>query len=170
MVAALLLIGVWGAVSVPVAVAQVRRLESQPAFCYQCHEERPAHQAWLASGAARSHPNCIMCHSGPGFNGALAAQIKGARHVVKHFTGDYVNPIQHADMPVEFCTQCHALSDIAGRHDEVSDFGVRPCAGCHNHKPGVSFGESEHEGGQGGEGEHEGGEGEHEGGEGEEDD
>lgn len=41
------------------------------------------------------------------------------RKVAKHFTGDYVNPIQHADVPVEFCTQCHALSDI-----EVGSKGV----------------------------------------------
>lgn len=135
--------------AVPAFVAGFRVVESQPGFCYLCHEEHPAHQGWLASGAAREHPNCIECHSGPGVTGVVAAQLKGATHFVKHVTGDFAEPIARADVPDEFCTQCHVSGSVVGEHREVAGFATRQCADCHNHKPGARFGEGEESDGTG---------------------
>jgi len=140
------------------AVAGGYVLEKQPGFCILCHEMRPSYDNWRASGAAEHHPDCIQCHTGPGLAGVLHAQRRGVRDLIAHVTGNYQQPIV-ATVPDPWCTQCHAVSKVQGEHDEVPEFGVQPCAACHNHAPGTAFsGEKreEHEAGE--EEEHEVGE------------
>ena len=130
-------------------VTGVRALEQQPSFCARCHEERINYETWLSSGAAKHHPTCIECHSGPGLTGVINAQMRGVVHVVKHVTGQYTEPLR-GTVPRAWCTQCHVEdAKLQKEHHEVSDFAVRACSECHNHRPGVRFkGEEEEERGR----------------------
>ncbi len=124
----------------------VRALERQPGLCATCHEEWINYQTWQSSGAAKHHPTCIECHSGPGLGGIINAQARGVVHVVKHFTGQYTEPLR-GSVPRAWCTQCHVEdAKLQREHHEVIDFAARSCSECHNHRPGVRFKGEEEEG------------------------
>lgn len=135
----LILVGLSLCVGAPLTVVAGRALESQPTFCASCHEEKINYDTWLASGAARDHPTCIECHSGPGIPGVLHAQARGAIHIVKHFTGTFQEPLR-GSVPREWCTQCHTPNPRLDReHRRVTNFATRPCAECHHHRPEADF-------------------------------
>lgn len=139
MMGCVLVIGLGLFIGAPLTVAGGRMLESQPTFCASCHEERINFETWQSSGAARHHPTCIECHSGPGLGGVLNAQLRGALHIVKHFAGAYTEPL-HGTVPREWCVQCHPSTPRLEReHRRVSNFATRPCAECHAHRPGGHF-------------------------------
>ena len=76
-------------------------------------------------GPAASGHECYSCHSGYGFNGALAAKLEGYRHLVRYTTGLYPEPVRirgHFDSashrvvreaamePATSCLNCHGLA------------------------------------------------------------
>ena len=59
-----------------------------------------------------SDQECYQCHSGYGFNGAIAAKLEGYRHLVRYTTGFYQEPIKirgHFDSAS--CLSCHRTTD-----------------------------------------------------------
>ncbi len=77
---------------IPAVVAGGRTLEKQPTFCASCHESQEYYELWIRSGAAKDHPNCIECHTGPGLAGILDGQIRGLKHLAVHFFGTIRKP------------------------------------------------------------------------------
>jgi hypothetical protein len=117
-----------------------RALEKSPTFCVSCHEmERPG-KGWDVSGAKEDHPNCIMCHSGPGPLGVLEAQTRGLGMIVAHFVKseeDLKGPFK-AKAPDRFCTQCHEPKKIEGPHKKFPTEG-KACRDCHKHREDWEF-------------------------------
>jgi hypothetical protein len=136
----------WAAISLGVVIAGVgvsaggRALERSPTFCVSCHEmERPG-KGWKASEAAEDHPNCIMCHSGPGPFGVVEAQMRGLGMIVEHFVEseeELRGPFK-AKVPDRFCTQCHDPMEIEPPHKKLSTQG-KACRDCHKHREDWDF-------------------------------
>lgn len=56
--------------------------------------------------------HCYQCHSGYGFNGALAAKLEGYRHLVRYTTGLYEEPIKiRGRFDSASCLNCHGNTD-----------------------------------------------------------
>lgn len=117
-----------------------RALESSPTFCVSCHEmERPG-KGWKKSEASEDHPNCIMCHSGPGPFGVVEAQMRGLGMIVAHFVDseeDLRGPFK-AKVPDRFCTQCHDRAKIEPPHRKLRTEG-KGCRDCHKHREDWEF-------------------------------
>lgn len=138
--------GRWLLISLAVVVVGVglssggRALERSPTFCVSCHEmERPG-KGWTVSGAEEDHPNCIMCHSGPGPLGVLEAQMRGLEMIVAHFVDseeDLRGPFK-AKVPDRFCTQCHDPKKIEPPHKKLPMTG-KACKDCHRHREDWEF-------------------------------
>jgi nitrate/TMAO reductase-like tetraheme cytochrome c subunit len=117
-----------------------RILERSPTFCVSCHEmERPG-KGWKASGASEHHPDCIMCHSGPGPFGVLEAQTRGLGMLVEHFveSEEKLKGPFKAKVPDRFCTQCHEPMKIEAPHKKFSTEG-KACRDCHKHREDWEF-------------------------------
>ena len=136
----------WAAIGVGVLIAGVgfstagRALERSPAFCVSCHEmERPG-KGWKVSDAAADHPNCIMCHSGPGPFGVVESQMRGLGMIVEHFVEsekELRGPFK-AKVPDRFCVQCHDRAKIESPHKKLPTQG-KACRDCHKHRDGWDF-------------------------------
>jgi len=114
--------------------AGVAAISSQPGFCINCHEIRPAYDQWLTS----SHygVTCTNCHTEPGLNGYIKVNVTGAQHLLKHLTSDYQVPAE-ADVHDASCLNCHpkesrpessirtTLIIAHSKHDQEQ------CADCH---------------------------------------
>jgi len=136
----------WAAIGVGVLIAGVglstagRALERSPAFCVSCHEmERPG-KGWKASNAAEDHPDCIMCHSGPGPLGVVEAQMRGLGMIVEHFveSEEKLRGPFKAKVPDRFCTQCHEPMKIEAPHKKLPMQG-KACRDCHKHREDWDF-------------------------------
>lgn len=117
-----------------------RALERRPAFCTSCHEMKRPGKGWEVSGAKNDHPDCIMCHSGPGPWGVVEAQMRGLEMVVAHFVEseeELRGPFK-ATVPDRFCTQCHDPMKIAPPHQKLPMAG-RVCKDCHKHREDWEF-------------------------------
>jgi hypothetical protein len=117
-----------------------RALERSPTFCVSCHEmERPG-KGWKVSGASEHHPNCIMCHSGPGPLGVLEAQARGLGMLVEHFveSEEKLKGPFKAKVPDRFCTQCHEPIKIEAPHQKFPRQG-KVCRDCHKHREDWEF-------------------------------
>ena len=116
-------------------------LEEKREFCLTCHEMKPLGEGYYASGASLHHQNCIICHSGPGLTGALAAQMTGIKELVIHAVGtphpagSFVGGV----VANENCLKCHPHG-----YDRAAHAGFpakeKACALCHNHYKDASFG------------------------------
>lgn len=118
-----------------------RVLESQVAFCTSCHEMTFFGEKYVTSGASKHHPNCIVCHSGPGVLGAVSAQMTGAQELAVHFFG-HPRPsrvFRPGVVPNENCLKCHVNGYRREAHAAVPLKG-RSCAECHNHFRDQDFG------------------------------
>jgi hypothetical protein len=117
-----------------------RALERSPTFCVSCHEmERPG-KGWEVSGAKEDHPDCIMCHSGPGPLGVLESQMRGLKMIALHFLDDdeqLKGPFK-AKAPDRFCTQCHDPVKIEPPHQKLPMAG-KDCKACHKHREDWEF-------------------------------
>ncbi|MEO5657818.1 MAG: cytochrome C [Nitrospiria bacterium] len=111
-----------------------RALERSPAFCASCHEMERPDKGWKDSGASLNHPNCIMCHSGPGPFGVVEAQMRGLRMVAAHFllSEEKLKGPFKAKVPDPFCVQCHARAVIEPPHRRFPTQG-KACRDCHKH-------------------------------------
>jgi hypothetical protein len=119
-----------------------RFLENHPAFCNSCHEMNRPYDGWVSSGAEKSHPNCMNCHSGPGVRGGVEAEIRGFGQLIEHFTlsdkelkGPFI-----AKVPRSFCLKCHNL-ELRKTVKAHSPFKVagKECSRCHKHQTGWEF-------------------------------
>lgn len=138
----------WGWLTVSAAVvlsgvgvsAGGRALEHSPRFCVSCHEmERPG-KGWTVSGAEANHPNCIMCHSGPGPSGVVESQMRGLTMIALHFLNDedqLKGPFT-AKVPDRFCTACHDPVKIEPPHKKLPMAG-KACKHCHKHREDWEF-------------------------------
>jgi cytochrome c nitrite reductase small subunit len=118
-----------------------RLLESRVAFCSSCHEMKFFGEKYVTSGASKHHPNCIVCHSGPGVLGAVSAQMTGLDELRVHFFG-HPNPsrvFRPGVVPNENCIKCHVNGYNREAHEAVPLMG-RSCAECHNHFRDQDFG------------------------------
>jgi cytochrome c-type protein NapC len=135
------------AVIVPVAVVigiglstGGRALERSPAFCASCHEMERPDKGWKDSGASADHPNCIMCHSGPGPLGVVESQMRGLKMLALHFLDDEEDlkgPFK-AKVPDRFCVPCHDRAVIESPHRKLPMAG-RACRDCHKHREDWEF-------------------------------
>ena len=98
-------------------------------------------ETFKSSGAMRRHPDCIMCHSGPGIVGAVGAQMTGLRELAVHFWGNPRPPRTYVAgvVPNENCIKCHVHGYDRDAHQGVPLHG-RACAQCHNHYAEQDFG------------------------------
>lgn len=116
-----------------------RVLEHSPSFCASCHEMRPSYDGWMASGAAKYHPDCIGCHSGEGIAGVFESELRGTRMIGIHFLGnEKPEHIIRTKIPEAFCLKCHATEKVTASHSMLWTEG-RTCADCHKHKVGWKF-------------------------------
>lgn len=118
-----------------------RLLEAHPGFCISCHEMKYYGRTFQSSGAAKHHPDCIMCHSGAGVTGAVAAQMDGLHELAIHFWGTPRPARQYVAgvVPNENCIKCHVHGYDRDAHQGVPIRG-RACAQCHNHYAEQDFG------------------------------
>lgn len=118
-----------------------RLLEEHPGFCISCHEMKFYGRTFQTSGASRHHPDCIMCHSGPGIPGAVGAQMTGLHELAVHFFGSPHPARQFVTgvVPNENCIKCHVHGYDRDAHQGVPLRG-RACAQCHNHYAEQDFG------------------------------
>jgi nitrate/TMAO reductase-like tetraheme cytochrome c subunit len=133
-------VGLASIIAVPVGLVWGGRvLEHSPSFCASCHEMRPSYDGWMASGAAKYHPDCIVCHGGEGIPGVLESELRGVRMIGMHFFGKR-NQDQaiRAKMPEAFCLKCHASEKVLASHSMLRVEG-RTCADCHKHRAGWKF-------------------------------
>jgi nitrate/TMAO reductase-like tetraheme cytochrome c subunit len=136
----LLVIGLASVVVVPTGLIWGGRvLERLPSFCASCHEMQPSYDGWMASGAAKDHPDCIGCHSREGIAGVFEAELQGVRMIGIHYFGKRM-PGQaiHAVMPEAFCLKCHASEKVLALHSMLQTQG-RTCSDCHKHRVGWKF-------------------------------
>lgn len=103
------------------AAAQFELLEGakKTDACGECHVMQPMvtdmRDPFSDSLAARHFKNhfiaedqCYQCHSGYGFNGAIAAKLEGYRHLVRYTTGLYEEPIKmRGAFDTASCLHCH---------------------------------------------------------------
>ena len=92
--------------------------ESHDPFCASCHTQPEStflarSQAAAAVDLASYHTSqkalCINCHSGPGLNGRLQAELLGARNAFKFFTGTAVQPaVLIYPIGDANCLKCHS--------------------------------------------------------------
>ena len=116
-----------------------RVLEHHPAFCASCHEMQPSYDGWMASGAAKYHPDCIECHSRIGLSGVLESEFRGVRMLGLHLFGQsHSGQAIRATMPEAFCLKCHAGEKVVASHVPFHTEG-RTCADCHKHRIGWKF-------------------------------
>jgi cytochrome c-type protein NapC len=114
-------------------------LEQSPSFCNSCHEMAPSYEAWIATGAAEHHPNCMDCHSGAGLAGVLESQLRGLRMIGKHFLERRDPRLSiEAEVPDYFCLKCHSKEKTVADHSMLRIEG-QTCANCHNHREGWKF-------------------------------
>jgi len=133
-------VGVAAVVIVPAGIMWGgRMLEHSPSFCRSCHEMQPGYDGWMASGAAKYHPDCIGCHSGEGIGGVLESELRGVRMIGIHFFGNRA-PGQsiEAKVPEAFCLKCHASEKVLASHAMLRVEG-RTCPDCHKHRVGWKF-------------------------------
>ncbi len=87
-------------------------------------------------GPAASGHECYSCHSGYGFNGALAAKLEGYRHLVRYTTGLYPEPVRvrgHFDSAS--CLGCHEGTqafEAVNSHRVVREAAMEPATSCLN--------------------------------------
>lgn len=112
-------------------------VRSQPGFCNSCHEMNFYYQSWQSSTHATKGV-CVDCHSEPGLQGFIGENVRGARQLVAHFSGNYKVPIQIVTRVKNGqCLACHPetrnLTDktIEAKHNLHMDKSVL-CADCHN--------------------------------------
>ncbi|MHB8482236.1 MAG: NapC/NirT family cytochrome c [Nitrospiria bacterium] len=119
-----------------------RVLENHPSFCNSCHEMNRPHDGWISSGAEKSHPNCMDCHSGAGVTGVIEAELRGLGQLIEHFTlserelkGPFI-----ARAPKEFCLKCHhvQMPRTVKAHRPFKIEG-KECSRCHRHQAGWEF-------------------------------
>ena len=116
-----------------------RALEHRPVFCASCHEMQASYDGWMASGAAKDHPDCIQCHGADGLAGTLESELRGVRMVGLHFFGQRTGgQMIHATMPESWCLKCHAGEKVVASHVPFHTEG-RTCADCHKHRIGWKF-------------------------------
>lgn len=119
-----------------------RFLENHPLFCNSCHEMNRPYQGWKSSGADRSHPNCMDCHSGKGIPGVVEAEARGLGQLAAHFLlseAELKGPFI-AHVPRNFCLKCHniQLPRTVKAHLPFQ-VGNKECFQCHKHQAGWEF-------------------------------
>lgn len=133
------------------AAAQFELLEGAKKVeaCGECHVMKPMvtdmRDPLSDSLAARHFKNhfisedqCYQCHSGYGFNGAIAAKLEGYRHLVRYTTGLYEEPIKiRGAFDSASCLNCHegtppflAINSHLVAHDKLQN-NEMSCTNCH---------------------------------------
>ena len=125
--------------------------EQNDSFCASCHTQPEstfyqrsiaAQSADLASAHTPKDTRCIDCHSGPGLNGRVQAELLGARNAFMWYSGAAVQPAKLTS-PIgdPNCLKCHQQeTGREGRDNhfhaflarwQASDPNAGGCVSCH---------------------------------------
>jgi nitrate/TMAO reductase-like tetraheme cytochrome c subunit len=116
-----------------VAAAAVPAFQAteKPAFCRNCHEMAPYHEAWAASPHASV--DCVDCHVDAGTVNHVKHKVVATQELWVHLTGDPRFPQGTAEVPDARCLRCHdrILQSTGPRFSHRKHAGSAPCATCH---------------------------------------